>query len=299
MTTLSQFLNTLFNTEEAICLAKDAKGTKVYSLKDKSYFDQFNYYSINPLYLDRDKCATQIYHDKKKGRRADINCSTFRNILIEIDSIPVDSQLDFIDKTGLPFTAATYSGSKSIHFIISLENELDSEEDYRRIVARLYKAFELKYPGVIDPANKNPSRLSRLPFNLREDTGRLQELLVLKNRVVNMDLYEWLFQALGHQLYQSFSPKNKNNTETEEDHTLDRSNSINPGSRVLDGWTLNFLMTGATEGSRNAQLFRAACNFNKAGFLLIEALDKLTCVTTLPLNEAQRTIESAYSRPRI
>jgi hypothetical protein len=76
-----------------------------------------------------------------------------------------------------------HSGGKSCHFIISLKEPLSSLDEYRNFARRLHALL----PDV-DPATKNASRLSRLPFRIRPDTKRFQKLLFLGERIDNAQL---------------------------------------------------------------------------------------------------------------
>lgn len=108
----------------------------------------------------------------------DARITAFRHTLVEFDAIPVELQLAFFAKVRLPIAALVKSGGKSAHAWVRVD--APNLAGYREEVAALF--LKLKCFG-IDPANKNPSRLGRLPGARRQDSGArnggLQRLLYL------------------------------------------------------------------------------------------------------------------------
>jgi len=108
----------------------------------------------------------------------DANMTAFRHTLLEFDELPVESQLAFFAKLRVPIAALVKSGGKSVHAWVHIgERDLDA---YRAQVKNLYAALER---FGVDPANKNASRLARMPGARRQDSGArnggLQRLLYL------------------------------------------------------------------------------------------------------------------------
>lgn len=165
-TTLTQdkFLKLLFEPGEQTCFASTPYETEIKNAPSPKDI----YFSINPMHTSR----------------ADNNVSSYRNFLLEIDSVPLEQQMQLV-LSRLPVSAITFSGGKSYHFIISLKEPVADETAYRRIVRGLMEAVP-----EADKATKNPSRLSRLPNALRPDTGLLQELVYVGNRIALDELPE-------------------------------------------------------------------------------------------------------------
>lgn len=161
---VNKFLKTLFQPGEQTCFASTPYGVEIKSAPDIS--DVF--FSINSLHTSR----------------ADSNITSYRNFLLEIDSVPLPQQIELVTSR-LPVTAITFSGGKSYHFIISLKEPLPDEAAYRRVVRGLMEVVP-----EADKSTKNPSRLSRLPFATRPETGLIQELVYLGNRVDLAELPE-------------------------------------------------------------------------------------------------------------
>lgn len=275
---LNNFLKTIFDETEYTCFSLNNKGTSVYPIENFKNDLNYNFFSINPLDPLVDHNPTQSYHNVNKPRRADHNVVCYRNILLEMDNIPLDTQLNIVNELNLPFTSATYSGGKSIHFIISLQEPLQSKKEYDELVYNIYKAINRDEP-LIDESCKNPSRLSRLPFSTRSDTGKKQHLIELRDRIDTYTLTTWIKSRIDI--------KNESNKEIKW---------VYPSSNSFNRFTLNFLINGAKEGERNKSVYRVACNFNELNLDKDYAFECISSVTDLPEEEIIRTINSAYSR---
>jgi hypothetical protein len=167
------FLSALFNSGESTCFAKHTQGTSVFDAFDPPGWAVF--FSINPLV----------------DRRLDDNVTAFRNFLIELDSGALDEQRRLVEASDLPWNTCVYSGGKSHHYIVTLEDALPDEQTYRDYAARIHQLLELK--GVhADPSTKNPSRFSRLPGRTRPDTGLEQELVAVRGNICRRQLDGWL-----------------------------------------------------------------------------------------------------------
>ena len=268
---LVYFLTLLFDPGEASCFSKTAMGIKIdnvnficYSAEEKKNFENA-FFSINPLDLTK--------------TRADSAVTKYRNILVEMDKIPLEQQDQHISEIGLPYSTAVYSGSKSIHYIISLEQELVDEQLYRALVKRVYKAVG---EDKVDLTCKNPSRFSRLPGHIRSDTGKEQKLLGIKQRVSLAALEAWLISRYvpAEEVWDNLTPE-------------PRSTFKNP-ARLYAG-TKNFLMYGAQKGEWNPRLFKAAADMCRCGYDREDIFNELLSVTgTLDFSD-RKTIDSAIT----
>lgn len=105
------------------------------------------------------------------------NVTAFRYALFEFDVIPQELQLSLLATVKLPIAAIVKSGGKSLHAWVHID--APDAQAYGDAVQEL---FELAAPLGVDVANKNPSRLARLPGAIRTigATGDgLQKLLYL------------------------------------------------------------------------------------------------------------------------
>lgn len=92
------------------------------------------------------------------------NVTEFRYALVESDNIPIERQNAIIRELELPVAVMVHSGGKSLHAIVRIEAE--SYEEYRKRVDFLYEICK-KNGLEPDTANRNPSRLSRMPGVVR------------------------------------------------------------------------------------------------------------------------------------
>lgn len=155
-----EFYDILFEPHEETCFATTVHDTAI----NKFHLDA-QFFCINAL----------------KGSRSDRNVATYRNFLLEFDTGHLKDHLSWL--RGLPISTAVSSGGKSTHFIVSLQDALYDETEYREVAARLHQLIP-----EADKSTKNPSRLSRVPGVIRANTGLEQKLLALHGRVPNVDL---------------------------------------------------------------------------------------------------------------
>lgn len=89
---------------------------------------------------------------------SDADISEFRFALLESDCLPLEIQISLLAKLPIPICAILASGGKSLHAWVRIA--ATNAGEYREKVIKL---FSLLAPFGFDTANKNPSRLSRLP----------------------------------------------------------------------------------------------------------------------------------------
>jgi len=99
----------------------------------------------------------------KGGAVCDSDVTAFRFLLIESDKLSMELQLSFLGKLRLPIAALISSGGKSIHCLIKMD--CADADEYREQAARILKMLR---PYGFDIANKNPSRMARLPGATRQ-----------------------------------------------------------------------------------------------------------------------------------
>lgn len=275
MSDLQTFIETLFRPGEATCFAALKKGTSTFPVDEPPGWVQF--FSLNPLHLDFDfdgKAAPG------KGRRADVNVTAYRNFLVEIDGMPLGAQTEYIASLEVPWSTCVYSGGKSFHFIISLEEDVGTAA-YAHLAKRILLAVMHA-----DQSTKNPSRLSRFPDVTRKDNGVVQELIEVRPRISRETLETWLERF----------PKTKIKEATTE--FVASLEDLEPNQRgLLWPTTYTFLREEAPPGFRNRYLFMAACDFHEQGYPLEEALARLAKASSLGLEEFTETVQSAYQRP--
>ena len=141
---------------------------------------------IGPYRAD---CGAWIRMNPLDGKgQSDRNVSAYRYVLIESDELPKEDQERIYRKYELPVAALVDSAGKSVHAVVRID--APDEQEYRRRVNYLFRFLELRgFP--VDNANKNPSRLSRMPGVLRN--GVMQELLA--TNIGKHTWSEWLEYA--------------------------------------------------------------------------------------------------------
>jgi len=278
---MEEYLEALFDAEEFVCSADNPFETKVTKLEGVSRDDA--YITLNPL--------------RGESSRADKNTDKFRNFLVEFDDLILDKQLLHVEEIGMPFTTCVFSGNKSFHFVISLQDPLQDRKEYDRLVRWLYAAV----PDA-DPSCKNPSRFTRLGGGTHKN-GTKQDIEQLRGRVSQEELVAWLSSRCEQPACVSRSAKQ---LADDEFFAIQKT-----GYRAkLHKATIGFCKTGGRKGFRHKNVFIAACNMrdcyytiDEAKFLLLNKLAKIYAEqgrSDEDLELKERAIEDAYQQvPRV
>lgn len=250
------YYDILFDHDDHVCWSNNPYGVRVQPLEPLDIMqDVHEFVSINPF--------------KPETTRKDANVSKYRNILLEFDSGTIEEQKKLIRELNIPYSTIVFSGSKSLHVVISLEKPLETKEAYDALVRRVYA----KVPQA-DQSGKNCSRFTRAPNAIR-DNGNRQELLHYRYRIPLAQLETWLGPEL----------------KTEQPIERKPDNNV----RLLKGSTWYFLANGAPTGEWNRKLFLAALDMLRSGYNEEDTLKHLYAVTgTLDRND-KRTIQSAIN----
>jgi hypothetical protein len=185
-TSVDKFFYTLFGGHDWI-VAGDRFETKpelMGNIVERSTSHGFPLYTINPIHpsIDFGWSFDPKKYEPNRPRRADLNCTSLKNLMFEIDGIPLDDQLELLFRSGIPWTAIVFSGNKSYHALLSLEDNLgqphtkEGVEQYKQVWKRLAALINAEYAGkivslsegVLDEATKNPSRFTRFPNYMRQ-----------------------------------------------------------------------------------------------------------------------------------
>lgn len=179
-----------------------------------------------------------------KGFRVDANCTSYRNFLVEMDTGDLAAQKHYVDTMGMPYSACVFSGGKSLHFLISLDQDVENEEAYRRL-----SRWTLSIMTMADQKTLNPSRSIRIPGAMRD--GKQQKLLVFNGPVKGKAFADWLAGYPGAQ----------------PEVRADRVVSDNPDFNRVGLWARTALIEGIDRSKgRNQQWFGIACEFAIAGY---------------------------------
>lgn len=178
------------------------------------------------------------------GYREDLKCTAFRNFLVEMDYGSTEEQMAYVKQLGMPYSAAIFSGNKSVHFLISLDTDLPKESIYRT-----FSEWILNIVTLADQNTKNPSRSIRVPGAFREP-GKQQLLLEYRGPVKMVELTEWLKK------HSEAKPKEKQEHKVSEIPDFDR----------VKGWVCKALLRGIIPPNRNKQWFTIGVEFALSGY---------------------------------
>lgn len=183
---------------------------------------------------------------------ADTGVADYRHCLVEFDKGDSREQWSAVKQSGLPVAAVLTSGGKSIHAWVKVEAK--TLEEFRKRQEVVYTYLEACTP---DPANKNPSRLSRLPGVMRGD--KEQQLIALNIGAATWA--DWESEIQDHELPDEISVKSLD----EFDRTNDPNNLIGKrwlckgGSLIVQGQSgigkSSFLMQAAITWALGRDLF--------------------------------------------
>ena len=186
------------------------------------------------------------------GFRQDINCTAFRSFLVEMDYGPIPQQLEYVKKIEMPYSAAIFSGNKSIHFLITLEKDLPSEKIYR-----FFSEWLLGSVTLADQATKNPSRSIRIPGAYREPNKR-QELMEYKGPIAIEELTVWLNR------HPDAKPKKK------QEHSISTTATF---AKIRD--RVSKIIIDGIHTNRNRTWFMVGVEFCCAGYEEDSTIEKL------------------------
>jgi hypothetical protein len=187
--------------------------------------------------------------------------------------------MDYVKKLGLPYSAAIFSGNKSIHFLVSLSEDLPNEK-----IWRMFAEWILNIVTLADSKTKNPSRSIRIPGVWREPT-KLQRLIEIKPAITQKQLAAWLAK----------------HPEAKPQPYVKRQPSEKADFGQIAPWVIDKLKNGidVTKG-RNQQWYGIACEFYLSGFSLDATMDVLSEYFTPERDFKERewktTIASAFKR---
>lgn len=108
--------------------------------------------------------------------RRDSNCIQHTRFLFEMDNVPLQEQISYLRRNKEYITRCVYSGSKSLHIILQFEDDWEStcEDNYKEI---WHIINQILFDSKCDIACSNPSRLTRRPGAIRNDTKKEQKLI--------------------------------------------------------------------------------------------------------------------------
>lgn len=253
-----QLLSLLFNPGETVCVSPNKFGYHSIPL-ELALGEEITLVSPHPDVLIS-KCPSSelllCAINPILGFRTDYNVKAFRSFLLEIDTGDIASQLGYLDKLQVPFSVRIFSGNKSVHQVITLDEDLPDLKTYKFIAQWIFKIVTFA-----DKNCQNPSRSVRIPGAFR-DKDKKQELIAIKSRVSHKELFEWLnrYEHLRPQI----KPKRKLLT-GEPDYAR-----LGPWAKAMLRKGINF------DRGRNLTWHSLAYDFALAGFSLEQTIEILS-----------------------
>lgn len=119
----------------------------------------------------------EVLNELKDCRnRTDDNCIQHTKFLFEMDSTSLDEQISYLRRNKEYITRCVYSGSKSLHIILQFNNDWETTcaDNYKEI---WHIINQILFDSKCDIACSNPSRLTRRPGAIRNDTKKEQKLI--------------------------------------------------------------------------------------------------------------------------
>lgn len=189
------------------------------------------------------------------GFREDANAYKYRNFLIEMDYGPLAKQLEYAKQLKLPYSAVVFSGGKSLHFLVSLDQDLPSEKIWRHM-----SEWSLNIVTLADQNTKNPSRSIRIPGAKRDD--KYQQLVEYVGPTKVADWASWLSEHM------EAKPKEAERRKVSDHYDFSK----------LKDWVPKRLISGniGAKLGRNKEWYAIAFEFALAGYPEDVAIDILS-----------------------
>lgn len=200
--------------------------------------------------IDKENTRFLTINPLKGDTRLDKNVVSFRSFLFELDDLSLKDQYTLIKDRGTPYSVCTFSGSKSLHFVLTLEEDLPNISVYR-----FYYEWLLKTIPEADQSTKNPSRGMRFPGVMRPETGKMQKLVEAKSRIPNETFMAYLSR------FPDAKPRKK---KVSLDETVPANNVHGVAKWVKRGLVEGFDFTNG----RNQTWFAIGYEFGKNNFSL-------------------------------
>lgn len=182
---LKTYIQTLFRPDETVWYCtKSFKGEdgkyrpsgEHYHMKAGDMLRQLDHYHSLPEVVgdwDPDAGAWIRFNPfDNSGFYKDENITAYRYALAESDSLPIEEQYRVLRESRLPIAVLVESGGKSLHAVFRVDAK--DKFEYASRVRDAYASLNT-FGFLVDPQNKNPSRLSRMPGVTRN--GNVQKLI--------------------------------------------------------------------------------------------------------------------------
>ncbi len=275
MTDIENFLKLFFYEGEYACFGLNMiESSYIVDWQEhlkSEHINLFERVSLNPLVMNRQ----------------DSNVTSFRNFMIESDTLTVAESIEHIKLSGIPFSCCVFSGNKSMHFYICLEEDIGDIHTYKFVGKWILNILGAK-DDIVDNCTFTPSRMARLGYVTNNKTGKKQSCKIIRKKIPNKELEEFL---LKHLEFKPIAIKKEN---------IKRSTT--PNVHLLNSWTYYVLKEGIYSKKKNNTYYQLAHNFYEAGFDEQQCFDYICKNSYNIINgdfsekELRLTIASAYKK---
>ena len=179
MSNRQKFMNLIFDANDKVAWGSNKYFTKAYDPYPEFLHTTAHRFCINPCTYRSGEHVTSV-----------------NSLLFEVDEgLTVKEQARLFIESGLPFTSMTYSGSKSIHVIVRFKEAIpyeDNDDGWQKAWWDAIAKSLAKHGIIVDAKTKAVAQLSRVPGSINPKTGKEQKLILLKNRVTQQEVLEWI-----------------------------------------------------------------------------------------------------------
>ena len=184
------FLKLFFNEGENVCVSHNGYGYHSITQRDieAGLIEQIspNEKIENETITDND--ITLMSLNPVEGYRRDENVTAYRSFMVEMDDGTLEEQKKYIEESGLPYSYCCFSGNKSLHFGIVLDEDIPTYALWVDIAEWILNILDKA-----DQMTKNPTRSIRFPDSQRKDGKQLvQQLVYMGERVSHNKLAKFL-----------------------------------------------------------------------------------------------------------
>jgi len=186
-----QLLNVLFNSGEHCNARTKSWDTQVIPVRNVNHQPNYQAVVINPLNPLKGRCYDGI--------------TALRSMIFEIDAdvngnkINREDQINFWKNTGLPISAMVWSGSKSVHVLLTFTFTFKDIDTYKLTWHKIHHAIKSFDNNIIpDEQTFNALTAIRFPDSKRFDekanrlTDNIQDLIFIGERITMNQLAEWM-----------------------------------------------------------------------------------------------------------
>jgi hypothetical protein len=152
----------------------------------------------NSIFIPKNPCANHTQS----------TLTSFNNFVFEFDDLTGEEQLKLIEKYKKLIYRVIFSGNKSYHVWLRVNNAPQSIKEYEQLAKYLNN---LLFEGKACQSCINPAQLMRAPNEVNKETGKLQEIIINKRNIIEVNLEEMnkYYTSIAKENESVLEPKNE------------------------------------------------------------------------------------------